>query len=280
MRLLQPTTVDEAIGLLTDEADAKCLAGGQTLAAMMNADLIEPDALISLKMIAELHDIQHLDDGSVRIGAMVTHAALAEKSDFSASQAIIAKAAQVIAHPAVRNVGTIGGSIVHGDPAADYPAALVAADATVNAVGPGGARAIPIAEFFVDYLETSLAEDEIVTSIDLASGPDKAVTVYDKIARVDGDFATLSLALVGARDGGSFSSLRLALGSAGPAPVRVIEAEQCLTGRSITGADLEKAGDALVAACDPIDDIRGSSAYRLRLVPRVLARAINAALGA
>ncbi len=278
MRLLLPTTIDEAIGLLADETDAKCLAGGQTLAAMMNADLIEPDALVSLKKITELHDIRRLDDGSVRIGAMTTHATLAASAEFNSAHEIVKKAAQVIAHPAVRNAGTIGGSIVHGDPAADYPAALVVAEAMVNASGPAGARAIPISEFFVDYLETALAETEIVTSIDLPPSAADSVTVYDKIARVDGDFATLSLALIGVRDGDTFSALRITLGSAGPTPVRVADAEQCLTGRSITRSDLEKAADALVAACDPIDDIRGSSAYRLKLVPRVLGRAINTAL--
>lgn len=278
MRLLQPTTVDEAVGLLTDEPDAKCLAGGQTLAAMMNADLIEPGALISLKKIAELQDIERLDSGALRIGAMTTHASLVAYGEFTSAQEIVRKAAQVIAHPAIRNAGTIGGSIAHGDPAADYPAALVVADAVVNAAGPDGRRVIPIAEFFVDYLETSLAEGEIVTSIDLPPGPADAVTVYDKIARVDGDFATLTLALVGTRDGDGFSSLRIALGSAGPRPVRVSDVEQSLIGRPITKASLRTVGEALVAACDPIDDIRGSSAYRLKLVPRVLARAVNTAL--
>lgn len=278
MRLIQPTTVDEAVGLLSDESDAKCLAGGQTLAAMMNADLIEPDALISLKKIAELRDIQRLDGGAMRIGAMTTHATLAAYGEFTTAQEIVRKAAREIAHPAVRNAGTIGGSIAHGDPAADYPGALVVADAVVNAAGPDGRRAIPIADFFVDYLETSLAEGEIVTSIDLPPGPADAVTVYDKIARVDGDFATLSLALVGTRDGDGFSALRIALGSAGPRPVRVVDAEQSLIARPITKIDLETAAEALTAACDPIDDIRGGSAYRLKLVPRVLARAVNTAL--
>ena len=278
MRLLQPTTVDEAIGLLTEESDARYLAGGQTLVAMMNADLVEPGALVSLRKVAELHDIEQGADGAVRIGAMATHAAVAGFSSFTPAQEIVAKSAQVIAHPAVRNAGTIGGSIVHADPAADYPAALTVADAVVNAAGPAGARVIPIAEFFVDYLETSLVDGEIVTSIELPPGPAAAVTVYEKIARVDGDFATLSLALVGVREDGGFASLRIALGSAGPTPVRVMETEQRLTGRAITQADIDDAGEALVGACDPIDDIRGSSAYRLKLVPRVLTRAIDTAL--
>ena len=280
MRLFQPTTVDDAIGLLNDETDAKFLAGGQTLVAMINADLIEPDALISLKNVAELQGIIRLDDGAVQIGAMVTHAALASFESFTPAQALIGKAAQVIAHPAVRNAGTIGGAIAHADPAADYPAPLVVAEAIINVAGPDGRRAIPVEEFFVDYLETSLAEDEIVISIELPPGPDDAVILYDKISRVDGDFATLSLALLAVRYKSGFSALRIALGSAGPTAVRDATAEACLVGRKIEPADLDEAGRILSAACDPIDDIRGSTAYRLKLVPRILARAVETVLGA
>ncbi len=279
MRLLQPTTVAEAIGLFSAADDAKFLAGGQTLVAMINADLIEPGALISLRRIEELGAITPLEDGAVRIGAMVTHAAIAAYGDFGPAQRIVAEAARVVAHPAVRNVGTIGGSIAHADPAADYPAALVAADALVSVAGADGARTIPIEEFFVDYLETVLEEGEIVTAIELPRGPVGAVAVYEKIARVDGDFATLSLALVAVRDGAGFRAVCLALGSAGPIPVRVAEAEASLTGRPIGEDEIKTAALALVAASDPIDDMRASAAYRQRLVLRVLARAIAAARG-
>ena len=277
MRLLQPTTVAEAVSFANAAGDARFLAGGQTLVAMMNAELVEPEALISLRRIAGLGAIARRDDGAVRIGAMATHAAIAACGDFSPAQRILAEAARVVAHPAVRNAGTIGGAIAHADPAADYPAALTAAAATVHVAGAEGERTIPVDEFFVDYLETALEDGEMVTAVELPAGPPGAVAVYEKVARVDGDFATLSLALVAVPDGDGFAQLRLALGSAGPTPVRAAAAEAALTGRDAGAAEIAEAAAALVAASDPVDDLRGSAAYRRRLVPGVLARAIAAA---
>ena len=277
MRLLQPTTVAEAIAFANAAGDARFLAGGQTLVAMMNAELVEPEALISLRRIAELGTIARRDDGAVRIGAMATHAAIAACGDFSPAQRILAQAARVVAHPAVRNAGTIGGAIAHADPAADYPAALTAAAAMVHVEGAGGERTIPVDAFFVDYLETALEDGEMVTAVELPAGPAGAVAVYEKVARVDGDFATLSLALVAVPDGDGFVAVRLALGSVGPTPVRAAAAEAALTGRNVGAAEIAEAAAALVAASDPVDDLRGSAAYRRRLVPGVLARAIAAA---
>ena len=277
MRLLQPTTVAEAIAFANAAGDARFLAGGQTLVAMMNAELVEPEALISLRRVAELGAIARRDDGAVRIGAMATHAAIAACVDFSPAQRILAEAARVVAHPAVRNAGTIGGAIAHADPAADYPAALTAAAAMVHVAGAEGERTIPVDEFFVDYLETALEDGEMVTAVELPAGPAGAVAVYEKVARVDGDFATLSLALVAVPDGDGFAHLRLALGSAGPTPVRAAAAEAALTGRNVGAAEIAEAAAALVAASDPVDDLRGSAAYRRRLVPGVLARAVAAA---
>lgn len=277
MRLLEPTTVAEAIAFANGTGDARFLAGGQTLVAMMNAELVEPEALISLRRIAELGMIARHDDGAARIGAMATHAAIAACRDFSPAQRILAEAARVVAHPAVRNAGTIGGAIAHADPAADYPAALSAAAAAVHVAGSEGERTIPVDEFFVDYLETALEDGEMVTAVELPAGPPGAVAVYEKVARVDGDFATLSLALVAVPDGDGFAAVRLALGSAGPTPVRAAAAEAALTGRNVGAAEIAEAAAALVAASDPVDDLRGSAAYRRRLVPGVLARAIAAA---
>lgn len=277
MRLLQPTTVAEAIAFANAAGDARFLAGGQTLVAMMNAELVEPEALISLRRIAELGTIARRDDGAVRIGAMATHAAIAACGDFSPAQRILAQAARVVAHPAVRNAGTIGGAIAHADPAADYPAALTAAAAMVHVAGAGGERTIPVDAFFVDYLETALEDGEMVTAVELPAGAAGAVAVYEKVARVDGDFATLSLALVAVPDGDGFVAVRLALGSVGPTPVRAAAAEAALTGRNVGAAEIAEAAAALVAASDPVDDLRGSAAYRRRLVPGVLARAIAAA---
>ncbi len=273
LRFHLPETLAEAHALLAEDG-ARCLAGGQTLVAMMNAGLIEPVALVSLKKIPGLDRIEAQDDGTLVIGAMATHGAVAAFPDMRPAQTVLAKAASAIAHPAIRNMGTIGGAASHADPAADYPAALVAADAVIEVVGPSGSRRIESDAFFVDYLDSALMPGEIVAAVHAPPGDEDAVAVYDKVTRVDGDYAVLSLALVAALDGEMCRSVRLALGSAGPAPVRVPEAEEALIGTRLEPADAQAAGEALAAACDPLDDTRASAAYRLRLVPRLLGRAL------
>lgn len=273
MRFHQPATLAEAHVLLAEDG-ARCLAGGQTLVAMMNAELIEPTALVSLKKIPGLDRIETRPDGTLVIGAMASHAAVAEFAGMRPGQAIVAKAAAAIAHPAIRNMGTIGGAIAHADPAADYPAALVTADAVVEVSGPSGMRDIPIAAFFVDYLEPALGPDEIVAAVRVPPGNDKAQSVYDKVARVDGDYAIVSLALVATLEGDICSHARLALGSAGPVPVRAQAAEEILVGTKLGDKDAAAAGEILAAACDPLDDTRASAGYRIRLVPRLLRRAL------
>ena len=273
MQFHQPATLAQAHALLAADG-ARCLAGGQTLVAMMNADLIEPSALVSLKKIPGLDRIQARPDGTLVIGAMATHEAVAALAGMRPGQAIVAKAAAAIAHPAIRTMGTMGGAIAHADPAADYPAALVAADAVVEVSGPAGMSDIPIEEFFVDYLEPALMPGEIVAAVRLPPGNDEAVSVYDKVARVDGDYAIVSLALVAVLDGGRCTHARLALGSAGPVPVRVRAAEEILIGTELGDETAAAAGEILAAACDPLDDTRASAEYRLRLVPRLLRRAL------
>ena len=195
MRFHQPETVDDAVRLLADDEDARCIAGGATLVAMMNAQFVEPSALVSLRDIAELKSIERHDDGSVRIGAMARHRAIAEFDSFDGGQSIVRDAARVIGHPAIRNMGTIGGSISHADAAADYPAALVAADAAIEIAGAGGNREIEAAAFFVDFLETALEAGEIVVGVRLPARA-AATSAYEKFARVEGDFATVSAAAV------------------------------------------------------------------------------------
>ncbi|MEC7488425.1 MAG: FAD binding domain-containing protein, partial [Pseudomonadota bacterium] len=156
MKLHHPRTVDEAVTLLAKDQDTRCLAGGATLVAMMNAELLAPGALVSLRDVDSLKGISRTSDGTVVIGAMTNHVSLAETNDFDTGQRVVAEAASVIGHPAIRNMGTIGGSIAHADSAADYPAALAAAEAVIKTISSQGERSIPAAEFFVDYLETAL----------------------------------------------------------------------------------------------------------------------------
>jgi carbon-monoxide dehydrogenase medium subunit len=278
MRYLEPTTLDEAIAALGAEEDARCLAGGATLVAMMNADLVSPSTLIGLRRVTGLAGIEATGAG-VRIGAMTTHAAIAADARLAGAMAVVRHAAAQIAHPAIRNQGTIGGSICHADPSADFPGALLAADAAVEARGPGGSRTIPITEFFRDYFETALARDEIVTAVLVPKGPEGAVGHHLKFSRVEGDYATVSISLVLAMDGGTCRHARVAVGSVGPVPLHLDAADAALAGSRLTEGDVARAGALLAEAANPVDDVRGSSEYRRILIPRLLGRALEQARG-
>lgn len=264
--------------MLAADPDAKCLAGGATLVAMMNADLVEVSDLISLRDVAGLKGIARMSDGSIRIGAMTRHHDIAVSDAFSPCHVFVSEAASHIGHPAIRNMGTIGGSIAHADPAADFPTVLSAADAIMEIAGRAGNRELGSAVFFVDYLATALERDEIVTAIRLPSAPPDTVSVYEKFSRVEGDFATVSVALMLATDGGVCSTIRLALGACGPRPVRVAAAEQRLLGTRLDRDDIAAACGVLIPACEPLDDMRGSAEYRLSLIPVLVERAVGRAL--
>ena len=274
MEFHDPATVGEAVALLAADEEARCLAGGATLVAMMNADLVMPSALVSLRRVAGLAGIAPRPDGSLRIGAMTSHHAVATARDLSGAHALLRQTARVIGHPAIRNMGTIGGSIGHGDPAADYPGALVALDAAVEITGPDGARTVAAEDFFVDYLEVALAPGELITAVTLPPSPAGVSGGYEKFARVEGDFATVSVAAVVAMDGDRCAAVRVAVGSCGPRPVRVAAAEDRLKGSTLDRAAIEDAAAMIAAACDPVDDVRGSGEYRLMLIPPLLGRAV------
>ncbi len=276
MKFFEPTTVDEAIRHLSADAGHRCLAGGATLVAMMNAGLVEPTGLVSLAKIPEIRGIGRSADGSISIGAMTLHQSVADSDLFRGGHELVRDAARQIGHPAIRNMGTIGGSISHADSAADYPTALVAADAQIEIAGPNGQRTVSAASFFVDYLQTSLAPGELVIAVRLP--PTQATSAYLKFARVDGDFATVSVGVVLSLEGNRCGAARIAIGGCGPTPVRVPEAERRLIGTSLDESVLAKYCTEVEAACDPVDDFRGSAEYRLTLVPVMLRRTLGIAL--
>lgn len=273
----EPTTVDAAVELLKHHDDARCVAGGQTLVAMMNAGLVEPRALIGLHRIRGLDEIAIVDDGSLWIGAMARHATLAHEPRLRGAWNVIREAASVIAHPAIRNMGTLGGALCHADPNSDYPAAVVAAQANVEIAGHAGRRIVPATEFFTGYLSTDLRAGEVLTRVCFPPAPAGVIGVYEKFARVDGDYATVSIALIMRLEHQRCSFARIALGSCAMTPVRVRRAEELLEGSALDADVIAAACSALLEACDPIDDVRGSAAYRRTLVPRLIHRALGRA---
>jgi carbon-monoxide dehydrogenase medium subunit len=175
-------------------------------------------------------------------------------------------------------MGTLGGALSHADPNADYPPAALAADAEIEVVGPAGRRTIRASDFFLDFLTAAIEPGEIVTKIRVPPPAPGSTGVYEKFARVDGDYATASIAVVLAMTGANCSFIRVAVGACGPTPVRSPEAEQLMIGTELDAAALAHAGQILVEAIDPVDDVRGSAEYRRMLVPRLLTRAVQRAL--
>ena len=276
MEFVKPDSIDAAVAALQAE-NAACLAGGATLVAMINADLVAPDRLVSLRDVAGLHDAVRKSDGTVTIGAMRRHRETAEETDLRDGQLVLSDAAGKIANPPVRNMGTIGGSCAFADPAADYPPALVAADARLSLIGASGRRTVPADEFFVDWYETALEPGELIEAAILPPAPSGSVGSYTKLARVAGDFAIASVALVLGMAGDTCSHLAVAVGACGPAPVRRRDVEAELLGGGLGDSEIRRLADALADGLDPVDDVRASADYRRRVAPRLVRQAIGEA---
>lgn len=265
----RPRTIAEACELLAQDPDAKPISGGATLVAMLNARVIEPEALVSLDRIDEIKGISLLPDGRIRIGAFTRHRETAECALDLGERAVVRHAASQIANATVRNMGTIGGSISFADPGLDYPPALIAADAMVEISSASGRRDVSAAEFFVDWYTTALQPGELVTAV-LLPRPVGGAGLYVKHCRVAGDYATASIAISLQRSG----RVRVAVGGCGPTPIHDPQADEMLSADRGDAA-IGRAGAMLEAAADPLDDVRGTAEYRRRLIPRLLARAVR-----
>lgn len=267
----RPGTIGEAAGLLSQDPDARLIAGGATLVAMLNARVLAPAALVSLAGIAEIRGIAALPDGRIRIGAFTRHRETAASDLLAGAAAAVRHAASQIANATVRNMGTIGGSVAFADPGLDYPPALVAADARIEIASAGGSRTVAAREFFVDWYTTALEPGELVTAVVLPAPQANAAGVYVKHARVAGDYATASVAACLNAD----ASLSVAVGGCGPAPL-IDDAANELLGADRSDAAVAQAGRLLEQRADPLDDVRGSARYRRLLIPRLLLRAVRA----
>jgi carbon-monoxide dehydrogenase medium subunit len=234
---------------------------------MMNASLITPSTLVSLRDISEIRGIATARDGGIRIGAMTRHCETARDTRLIGTLGVVQAAAGKIANPPVRNMGTMGGSISLADPGADYPAALVAAGAIIEIAARAGNRTLPARDFFVDWYTTALQPGELVVAINLPA-PMAGIGLYHKLARVAGDFATASVALVASQDG----AVSIAIGGCGPVPIASAAADRELSGRLGESIAARRAGEMLAELADPIDDVRASADYRRLVIPRLVVR--------
>ncbi|MGH7579739.1 MAG: FAD binding domain-containing protein [Gemmatimonadales bacterium] len=270
----RPDTLDEALALLAElGSDAKPLAGGQSLVPAMNFRLARPAALVDLNRLAPLDFITEATDGGLRIGAMTRQRAV-ERSPVVATRApLLAEAMPWVAHPQIRNRGTIGGSLAHGDPAAELPAVMVALDARVVLRSRTADRTVPAQAFFTGLLSTDVAPGELLTEVRLPSRPARSGMAFMELARRHGDFALVGVAVqVVLDEGGACASARIALLSVGDGPVLAAQSMAALVGSIPTASRIEEA--ARVAAetdIDPPADIHASAGYRRHLA-RVLVR--------
>jgi len=270
-----PETLAEAHQALQEDPEAKLLAGGHSLVPMLKERLAAPSRLIDLRRIGGLHGIER-QNGTLRIGAMVRHAALASHVELGA----VAKAARTIADPQVRHRGTIGGSLAHGDPASDLPAVIVALEGTIVVSQPGGgSREIPASEFFVDYLTTALAPEEIVIEIRIPA-IEGAGSGYQKFNARHEDWAmvAVSATVVRAADG-SCQDVRIGLTNMGSTPLRARAVEDALRGGALDGPAIAAAAALADQGADPPDDLAASSDYKRHLARVLARRALQEAAG-
>lgn len=273
-----PRTVPEAIGLLQRYGgEAKLLAGGHSLIPLMKLRLATPRYLVDLNRIRDLAYIE-LGDGGLRIGALTRHGEL-ENSDLIRTRfPLLADTARVIADPLVRNMGTIGGSLAHADPAGDWGAAMLAAKAQVVATGPRGKRTLPIDEFFVDTFTTALQPDEILTEVRVPQGGEAKGGAYLKLERKVGDFA---IAAVGAQlvfdRSGAVSDAGIGCCNVGSKSLRAKRAEDALRGTKADEGAIARAAKLAAEECDPAGDLRGPADYKRDVVRVLTTRALRLA---
>jgi carbon-monoxide dehydrogenase medium subunit len=275
-----PEELAEAISTLQQYGDdAKVLAGGQSLIPLLSLRLSRFDHLIDLRAIEELRGVSRVD-GSIRVGAMTTQANLARSQD-AAAVPMLGKATSHIGHHQIRNRGTVGGSLAHADPAAEYPAVAVALDASLEVAGPSGRRRIPAAEFFTSTWVTAMEPDEVLVAADFPVWPGSCGWAVAEVARRVGDFAMCGAVCGIQLDGQRVSRTALALFGVDSVPSRASTIETAIVGSVVDDLDLAEIGAELAATLDPPDDLHASGEQRTRmaktLVPQVLAAAIDEA---
>jgi CO/xanthine dehydrogenase FAD-binding subunit len=276
-----PATVEEAVSLLAEHrGEARILAGGQSLMPLLNMRLARPGVIIDVNKVAELDHIQKAD-GDLIIGALTRQRAVERSELVQRLQPLLHAATLCIAHPQIRNRGTVGGSLAHGDPAAEYPAVAVALDAELRAVGPNGDRSIKAGDFFTTYLTTALQPDELLTEVRLPGLPERSGWSFLEISRRRGDFALTGAAVTVTLDGGgNCSAARIVLFGVAPTPVRAREAEQLIIGEAPEERLFEQAGQRASDAIDePLSDVHAPAQYRKHVAQVLTRRALSEAVG-
>ena len=280
-------TLDEALEALSDTSlETRPLAGGQSLVPMLNFRLAAPERLVDLNGIEELARVEEMEDGGLRLGAMVRHRQLEHESLIAQRAPLLAEAAGFIAHPQIRSRGTVGGSVAHADPAAELPAVLLTLGARVRIAGRSrdgedGSRAqrtLDLAHFFLGPFYSVLEPDELLTAIEVPPSVAGEGTAFDEIARRRGDYALAGVAArVRLNSGGVCDDAAISLVNGGSTPCLMREAARTLVGAQPTPEAIEAAAATCAETSDPAPDMHANEAYRRHLIrvltERVLLRA-------
>jgi carbon-monoxide dehydrogenase medium subunit len=268
-------TVDEVVSLLTELGDeAKILAGGQSLVALMNFRLARPSALIDINRIPGLAYV--IDDDMLRIGALARHRDIERYPRTLGGLGVLPRAARWVGHYPIRAQGTFAGSIAHADPSAEWCMLAVLLDAEIVVAGPRGHRSVVAGDFFLGFLDTALGPDEMVVEVRFPRRPDAAG--MQEFARRHGDFMVAGAAVAFDVRGGRCTNARVVLGGVASTPVRVAEAERMLEGQVPGDEVFAEAGRAAARVIDPPTDVHGTSDYRRKLAAVLVRRAADEAM--
>ena len=276
---LAPRSLDEVLARLADFGDdAKLLAGGQSLVPAMNLRLARPRVLIDLGRVPDV-DYIRASGGTLALGALVRQRAAERSADVRRGAPLLAQALPFIGHPAIRNRGTVGGSLAHADPAAELPAVVAALDGDLVVASVRGRRVVKPSEFFASYLTTTLRPDEMLVEVRLPHATATSRSAFVEFARRHGDFALVGVALALELDAGNVCrSARVALVGVGPGPVRAVQAERCLVGQVVSDAAIREAAESAAKEIDPPGDLHASGHYRRRLAAVLVEDAVRHAL--
>ncbi len=273
----RPSSVQDAIRILNENEDAKILAGGHSLLPMMKLRFAEPAHLIDLNGLDELKGIR-MDGDTLCIGAMTTENELIDSDLVKQQCPLLVDVAKLVADPQVRNRGTVGGDVAHGDPGNDHPAVMLALNAEFVIQGPDGERRQAANGFFLGTYWTGLEEGEVMTEIRIPPLPANGGYGYNKLKRKTGDYATAGSTVVLELDGGTCREIRIGLTNVAPMAIRAEAAEDLLRGQNIDEALIEQAAELVMQACDPAEDLRGDIEYKTHMAAEMTRRSIRDAL--
>ena len=276
---VRPSSVDEAVRALGSAGeDGKVLAGGQSLIPILRLRLSSAEIVVDLGDIADLRGVRD-DDDAVVIGAMTTHDEVMNDPLVIAHAPLLAQASATVGDRQVRHLGTFGGSVAHADPAGDLPTVALTLDAEMVVQGASGVRRVPAAEFFLDYLTTALAQDEVLTAIRIPKLGSGWAVHYEKFSRVAQAWSVVAVAAAIRRSNGTITEARVGLANMGSTPLRATGVEQALAGSDAMADSIRAACGHAADGTSPPSDLSGQADYRAHLARVLTRRAVSAAAG-